>query len=243
MAKGPLVTPEIEAVIARVHQKHPKWRAPVVRNEARRLLQEGNWNVPRDWPSLSTVQKVLATVRRKERELPSDPEEQPWSVAAVEQYPMTPDAIAAALNLCRYRIEHVDELKPEPGLFKLHGTGLSIREAKWAGRLSAFITDMNELSKMTTMYARADRLYRLLGRPFDSKVLDRLMMGLHDTLEDSELFSIVGMMPFLLEPDAFFPCLQKMEPRRRQSFDAAEIGKKAAEDAVRQKRHAESEGA
>jgi hypothetical protein len=62
MAKGPIITNAVEAIIAAVYQKHPKWKAPEVRNEVSHLLRKDNPQIPSGWPSLSSVQKFVLNV-------------------------------------------------------------------------------------------------------------------------------------------------------------------------------------
>ncbi len=169
MAKGPLVTGEIEALIGTVYRNHPKWKAPMVRNEVSRILRKENSKLSSTWPSLSTVQKVLATFRRKAKELPDDPQDKPWSMATLDRPnipPIPPEALPAVLNVWKLRIDSLE-----------WNFSFSIREAKWAARLSALITDTEELSTRASQYARTEILYQLLDRPFDSRGLDSLIMG------------------------------------------------------------------
>jgi hypothetical protein len=164
MAKGPIVTDAVEALIGAVYRKHPKWKAPMVREEVSYLLRKDNPELPPSWPSLSTVQKVLATVRRKANELPDDPEEKPWSMATLVDYPISPEAIPAVLKVWKFRTEK--------------GDTFTIHEAKWASRLWGLLEDIEKLSAKARQYARTELLFKLIGRPFDSAELDRSLMGL-----------------------------------------------------------------
>ena len=51
MAKGPPITDGVEALIASIHQKHPKWKAPMVRNEVDHILHKNNPKLRAGWPS------------------------------------------------------------------------------------------------------------------------------------------------------------------------------------------------
>lgn len=161
MAKGPLVTPEVEALIASVYQRHSKWKAPVVRNEVSYILRKNNPKLPPGWPSLSKVQKVLATIRNPQ---PDVSQEKYWSMATLDDYPIPPGAIAAVLKVWKFR--------------KRKKQDLTIREAKWAARLSALETDIGELSARAGSYAYIEWLYQLIDRPFDSTMLDHGLMGI-----------------------------------------------------------------
>jgi len=164
MAKGPSITDGVAAIIARVYREHPKWKAPEIRSEASYLLCAKNPELPSGWPSLSAVQKVLAIVRKKEKELPHDPQEKPWSTAMLDDYPISPEATASVLKVWKFRIEKENTF--------------TIREAKWAARLSGLLEDIEKLSWRASQYARTELMFQLIGRPFDSIVLDKLLMGL-----------------------------------------------------------------
>lgn len=160
MAKGPLVTDSVETVIAFVYKKHSnKWKAPRVRKEVDLILNKGKTT---GWPSLSSVQKVLAKVRKKANE-PNE-EDQPWSTATLGKFPIPPDALPAVLKVWKFRIEK--------------GDTFTIREAKWAARLSGHEQDIERLFFLASRHARTEFIFDLIGRPFDSTELDRSLMGL-----------------------------------------------------------------
>lgn len=168
MAKGPIVTEAVEALIAQVYQGHPKWKALEIQHEASYLLHAENPGLPSRWPGLSCVQKVLAIVRKKEKE-PPNPQEKPWSMATLDEYPISPEAIPEVLRIWTLRMES--------------GISFTIREAKWAARFSAFVLDgsgyaRRTVSTLASRYARLELIYRLINWPFDSTVYDRELMGL-----------------------------------------------------------------
>lgn len=167
MAKGPLVTEQIEVLIASVYRKHPKRKAPAVRNEVDYFLRQDNPKLPAGYPSLSTVQKVLALVRRKAKELPDNPQERPWSTASLDNkdnYYTPPEALPVVLKVWKSLIEK--------------NISLTIREAKWVSRLSWVITDMGQLTETARRYALMEFLYDSINRPFNSRGLDKSLMGI-----------------------------------------------------------------
>lgn len=91
------MTPHIEALIASIYEKHPKWKAPAVRYEAISVLRKKDRTLPKDWPSLSTVQKILAKVRREAGK--ADPEDRPWSLGSLLEYPIPPEALPAVIKV------------------------------------------------------------------------------------------------------------------------------------------------
>jgi hypothetical protein len=174
MAKGPIVTPEIEAFIASIYQKHPKWKALEVRNEVSFLLRKSDPKLPASWPSLSTVQKILATIRKSMKETPMYPEDKPWSMGTLNEYPIPPDVLPSVLKVWKSN----DDMVHKFGMDKLaFDPTLTIRQAKWAGRLAHIIDDIRVLANFAIFYATTERIYQYLGKPFDSHILDYELMS------------------------------------------------------------------
>jgi hypothetical protein len=184
MAKGPIVTSGIETLIASIYQQHPKWKAPRVRNEVEGILHKKKPNSPKGWPSLSTVQKILATIRKNIAK--PNPKDEPWSMAEIDRYSELgievpiPEALLIVLNIWKSRVRK--------------GDTLTIREAKWIARLSALEQDTERLSSVASHYARTELIFELIGHPFNSMELDRSLMGLPVALSDfkSFLFLLAG---------------------------------------------------
>ena len=174
MAKGPIVTPEIEARIAAVYQKHPKWKAPTVRNEVEHLLHTKNARYPKGWPSLSTVQKVLAVVRKR-ADMPS-PQDEPWSLSTLDDYPIPPEALQRVLEeykRCKEggRFIDSDAFTVSPGDAFPY---LTIRQAKWVARLSK----VECFGAVPYLIAWRERLYEKIGKAPDLDPYDKLLAGL-----------------------------------------------------------------
>jgi hypothetical protein len=162
MAKGPIV----EAIIAAVYQKHPKWKAPEVRNEVSHLLRKDNPQIPSGWPSLSSVQKVLATVRKNMREIPLDPRDKPWSTASMAQYPIPAEALPSILELWVWTRENLN-------------SKLTIRQAQWAARFYTVAKDTQDLSGFVRGHTLLEVTCELIGKPFeDSHIIDLVMFTL-----------------------------------------------------------------
>jgi len=168
MAKGPLITDSIKALIASVHKKHPKWKALAVRSEVDYILHKDSPELPSPWPSLSAVHKVLADVKHNDNK-PSL-EDKPWSTATLDRYPIPPEVIPVVLKVWKFRIEN--------------GDIFTIREAKWAARLSGLQQDIERLFFLASRHARTELMFELINRPFDSTELDRSIMGLPVALSD-----------------------------------------------------------
>lgn len=178
MAKGPIVTTEVEAFIASVYQKHLKWKAKEVHNEVSHILHKQDSKLPHGWPSLSTVQKVLATVRKNMKETPVDPQDNPWSMGTLDQYPIPPEAIPVVLRVWKFRFEN--------------NASFMIRDAKWVARLSGVIADTQKLSSEVENYALRERMCELIKRPFNS------------FLEDGELMKIPMIQKYAISQFQLF---------------------------------------
>ena len=170
MAKGPIITNAVEVLITSVYQKHPKWKAPEVRNEVRSILRNKNSKIPSSWPSISTVQKALAKVRKKMKEMPEDPLHKPWNMGTIDQYPIPPDTIPFVLKVWKLQEEKVYKFRQMKPPFDL---ALSIREAKWVSRLCHVIPDdIEKLSRTAAIYANWEELTERAGQSFNSTELD-----------------------------------------------------------------------
>jgi hypothetical protein len=93
-----------------------------------------------------------------------NPKDKSWSTATLDQYPIAPEVLPIVLKVWKYRTEK--------------GSDFTIREAKWISHLSVLLTDIDKLSYKGWQYARTELMFELIGRPFDSTVLDKLLMGL-----------------------------------------------------------------
>jgi hypothetical protein len=163
MARGRVLKPEVEGLIIRVHLRNQKLKAYEVRNIVEATLSTDEyykklWPIPSGWPSLSKVQKVVADFERKNH---SD-EEAPWDISTLSKYPLPPEALPTVLDIAMSSQE-----RGEPPL--------TIREAKWIGRLYVLIfavAAQQGLDKvpiafvqgMATFHATNERISELTGK-------------------------------------------------------------------------------
>jgi hypothetical protein len=167
MARGPAVTDEIRILIAQTYLAHPNWKKTEIRNWISSELHNKNSNLPSSFPSLRIVYKVIAQIVYNEEE--PDPQNKPWSLGSLEQYPLSSEVIPTVLKIWKLKDER--------------GETFSVREAKWAGRLAKierFDNDISRLIHFITIYSNIERIYTLLGFPFNSDALDRTLMGIHE---------------------------------------------------------------
>jgi len=171
VARGHLITPQVEALVASIHRKHPRWKAPTVCNEVRSILRKKNPQSPKNWPSLSAVQKILATVRKNVAKIRD--RDKPWSMGTLNENPVPSEAIPAVLNVWKLHVARKE--------------GFSIRKAQWVARLSGLPTfegasasgGVKGLAAMATVYAELEAIYEDAGHSaFDTGVLDCLILGI-----------------------------------------------------------------
>jgi len=192
MARGRIITPEVEALIRRVHLNNPKMKANEVRNLVKSELRTKEnysalWPIPKEWPSLSKVQKVLAKVIREEKELSEEEkkQEEPWDMSTLGEYPIPPEAVPLVLD--------VSMQLQQP---------LTIREAKWIGRLYRLIAmvvaqqgidkvSIDYVAGIAMFYATTERLNALKSQrvpPTMDKILWEFLTKRKTLKSTSEAF-------------------------------------------------------
>jgi len=176
--RGISITPEVEVLVASLCKKYPKHKAKEIRNIViGEIYRRPSLYFPKgippsisiaikqknlEWPSLSKIQKLIAPVKAKLGE-PSE-EDEPWCMGTLDESSISPDAVLAVLKVWKLRLAREQRF--------------TVREAKWAARLSKLAKDTEQLSTQANEYAYCEYLYELVGRPFDSILLDMFYMGI-----------------------------------------------------------------
>jgi hypothetical protein len=179
MAKGHAVGPEIENLIGKVHDEHPKWKAPKVWEEVENRLREraiktgkAVENRPGEFLSLSKVQHVLTDLRNP------GPLDKPWSISA---------GIAASVEISADTLPFV--LETWIFMKDVWNHDLTIREARWLDRLHsvyhAALTNLGpeasgedrvrvtlQFLHFAGIYAAGERMGELTGRGNPGGALD-----------------------------------------------------------------------
>jgi len=168
MAKGPIITPQVEALIASIYEEHPKWKAPKVRYEAISVLHRNDRSLPEDWPSLSIVQKVLAKVRKEAGK--TNPKDAPWSLGSLIEYPIPPEALPAVTKIYK-------ELDPWSPFMETNYGSLTVREALWVARLYKIIDDPDLFLDWAYQYAVEERYSEIMGKPLNTFELDDFLLN------------------------------------------------------------------
>jgi hypothetical protein len=142
-----LLSPETKAIIARVYRENPKQKAPQVRLKVWKITHEEDRALPKNWPSLSSIQKELAIIRRKMNE-PS-PEDMPWTLDTLRDKPLPAEALSKVLQIWLTNQE-----SPSYPV-------LTIREARWIAQLSSMTED--EDTELLRMMAEICAEWELIG--------------------------------------------------------------------------------
>ncbi|GEM_PF-2611440 len=217
MDRGPRVPDNVRLQIASTYlelrKKNPKIKAPAVREAVQCRLKK----VPYPgWPGLSVVQKVITDIRKKDADPLFSRQDEPWCLACLEDYPLSPDALKVVCEAWEFNLNELIYLAAKSDskeLVAIYGvllgnrgsTNLSIREAKWIARLYCIIkedtTDVKQFGNPSRLYltaelyARAERLHEILGIPFKSDEMDRhLILGIPKLLKVNRLLLTLLML-------------------------------------------------
>lgn len=148
-----LLSPETKALIARIYLENPKQKAPQVRLKVWKVTHEENPALPKNWPSLSSIQKELANIRRKMNE-PS-PEDKPWTLDTLRDRdnPISPEALPKVFQIWLFNQE------------RSYYPPLTVREATWIAQLSGMTGDIELLRLMAEMCAEWELIGELTNSP------------------------------------------------------------------------------
>ena len=149
---------QIVELFLEMRRDDPGTNAAMVAEAIRTKLQKRNTRLLRDnpnWPSDSTVRKILVPVRGQV----ADPDDRPWSLAELPSVDIPPEALPSIVRIWGF-IEAAD-----PALVPL-----TIRQAKWIARLLALFTDEWNLLVAATYMAIQEQVALALHEvPRDTK--------------------------------------------------------------------------
>lgn len=151
MAKGLSVKP-IEPLIAEtftnMHKLDAKITAKEVQAEVRTRLKDTykDKELPPDWPSVSAVGKVITKIKPK---LGLDPEDNLWSVSALTDYDIPPEALPTVMKAWAKALE--DDVP------------LTIRQVKWVVSLYCIEDNIGDLIIIALEYANREKATKLTG--------------------------------------------------------------------------------
>ena len=161
MPKGPRITDEVKRLIAEVNDKHPEFVAKEVKEEVQARLRRLRHQAKPDWPGISTVQIELKKMRN-EREKGPLPIDGPWSIGKLAEYAIPSEAVSQILKIQATKAEY------EP---------MTIREAKWIGRLYTLTDEIIELAVWAAIYADRDRTCDIADIDKDTSDLDSIVQS------------------------------------------------------------------
>jgi len=162
MAKGAHLTEEVKNLIAQIHIEHPDWGPTKIRKKLLKDLKKRGLdkNFGSNWPGVSAVAIQLKDIRDIENtRLGIDPEDRPWSVLALADYDIPPEALPVVMNAWAKAL--------------VEDSPLTIRQVKWIVRLYCIYPglkdinlkhiNMNYLTVRASEYADREKAIKLTG--------------------------------------------------------------------------------
>jgi len=180
------------------------------------------------WPGVSTVDKILRQVRREMEALPPDPEDRPWSLLA--------------LSFCDIPADAVPTIVRAWGINLSLGRVLTIREARWIGRLFGLYgkdiaTEKGSLLEDARLYADAERWLVLKPKSYPRNAVEAVRDWVTDTkhylLMTGDLTIVTDIVRIAL--DAATPAEQTAIFRELSQFiDVQHLRQQVKEDKMAQ---------
>lgn len=215
MPRGRIVKPKVESLIENICIEHPNWKASEIRNTVRSELKANAeyaefWPIPKDWPSLSKVQKVIAPVREKLRH--GNPLDKPWSML---------DGVAEGVEVSSEALPYI--LATWVFMKQAWNQDLSIREARWLDRLyGAAKTILINLGPKASMKAKCAAIERIPRLACVYAATERIA-----ELTDKQIPSVAldfTLWRFLTEQSPTPELLDKLFPDKQQRFFPTQTG-------------------
>lgn len=233
MAKGYLITPEVEALIVAAHHNNTTWKPKEVRLVVRNILRDRSRKYPekypdlplklsKGWPSLSSVRskafsktkpdKTQRNPRPGDESWSPHPKDEPWSIATLDEYPIPPEAIPVVMSFYKKRLAEDDIL--------------AVREALWAARLYKIIEPLDSVFAWAFIYGIAEWSARERGKPeepFESKELD---LKLIETPQYArEIVRALDIEKIAIKYNASSSKLERLNLSIEETEEAAKSGK------------------
>ena len=151
-------------------------------------------------PAEETLEKLIS----KARNTPYDDQDKPWHIARLAQYDIPPEALPKVLEIC------VDKLRSE-------GVHITIREAKWIGKLaSVFPPEKKEqLYEAALVYASYEVPSQIFGIDF-SDIGDDLLAYEAMTRTSLSLDERDHMRQKLWEAEVKQKLIQRRQSKKKQ---------------------------
>lgn len=182
MPKGPIITDAVKNLIARTYLDHHDWTSKDIQGEVHAQLLKGDPQIPPGWPGLSTIQKVLASLRAVEANIYAASEwlDGTWDVTTMAADEIPPEALPTVLKMAMHFRQTL-------------GRQMTIREARWAARLSS-VRDLRKLYDFILDFAQEEKVQELTGVRDDSRYVleDELYRALTDKHPNELVFDEYG---------------------------------------------------
>jgi hypothetical protein len=128
MARGRFINKDVAKRVRRLYYNHPSYTASKIRDEVNKEIRKQDNAIDSKWPGLSAVQKIIQSLK-KESFLDKE-----WTVQSLSTSEIAAEALPKVLDAYGMTVAW--------GLEKR----LTVREAKWVGRLYHVLTDIQELT-------------------------------------------------------------------------------------------------
>ncbi len=176
--RGPKISPEVKELIMNEALKSTKKRTELA-VELGETIEAKGWHSP----TVETMEKLISKIRNDR-----DSQDRPWSVAALADYEIPPEALPVVMNAWSKALGQE--------------TPLTIRQVKWIARLYYFLRNKStdSLIEQALEYARRERILRLTkaypDKPGDAWQLwfSDAITYLHATGDDSMLRRCIESM-------------------------------------------------
>lgn len=153
-ARGPKIPDQVRRLIGEIYSLNCDFTAKGVMKELHAVLQKRGLQLSPGWPGLSSCQKELTDFRNRLKEFEVGPQDQPWRVEVKPPFYMPPEALPRVLEVMIFYSSKTRRC-------------FSNRIAKWVSRLHCVIKDIEELARISELYAFDEILTKLTGIQFD----------------------------------------------------------------------------
>ncbi|BAQ34753.1 MULTISPECIES: hypothetical protein [Dehalococcoides] len=158
---GPRLQPIAEEILIKIWmnlcKQGPEPSAKEVLASTERFLKDQGRN-DIFLPKLRKVQNILSEARAKNEGLPPHEKQyqKPWNMATLNEYPIPSETLQAVAMTWRFAL--------------INGEPFTIRQAKWASRLTVFkfVSDATKLLLLSYEYAKREEASLISSTTFDS---------------------------------------------------------------------------
>ncbi|MFC2027070.1 hypothetical protein ACFLU3_00125 [Chloroflexota bacterium] len=162
--RGSTISPKVKKTITHEALASKEMPRKALAVKLGKLIKDMGEPVPKE----ETIKKIISSVRNNAKFA----EDKPWSLGALQNYPLPPEALPSVLKVWKYCLA---DAGPVPVDENAEGVPdfLTIREAKWVARLYTLIpNDTEDLLMWANHYAIEERGNEAWDLDYDSRVID-----------------------------------------------------------------------